>query len=467
MLFTSLDYFIFLPIVFCLYWWVCKNHYQQNTLLLAASYFFYGCWDYRYLPLLMFSTFLDYFTGLRIGDATNPGSKRGWLWLSIAVNVGFLGFFKYYNFFVGAVHKGWTLSWIILPVGISFYTFHGLSYILDIYYERIKPHRRFVDYAVFVSFFPLLVAGPIERATHLLPQITVPRRFDYTSAVEGLRRILWGLFKKIVIADTIAGYIELPFLSPSQYSGSTLVVSAILFSIQIYADFSGYTDIALGSARLLGIDLIRNFNYPYFSTSLGNFWRRWHISLSTWFNDYLFTPLTVQWRYRGIHGVALAIICTFLVSGLWHGAAFTFILWGFLHGVGLTYELYTKKLRKRLFKRWPVGAVNIVGGIATFSYVTFTLIFFRAKSFYTSLAFLKGIFSPRRLPAPLKPVPPDLLAWLTVFVFLECAGRKNVFPLEHVPLAWPRAVKWALYFVFLFVILLYAGQDQQFIYFQF
>jgi D-alanyl-lipoteichoic acid acyltransferase DltB (MBOAT superfamily) len=357
------------------------------------------------------------------------------------------------------------LSWIILPVGISFYTFHGLSYVLDIYYGRIRPHRIFVDYAVFVSFFPLLVAGPIERATHLLPQIAAPRKFDYTSAVEGLRRILWGLFKKVVIADQISQYIERPFLFPHQCSGSTLAICAGLFAIQIYADFSGYTDIALGSARLLGIDLIKNFNYPYFSTSLGNFWRRWHISLSTWFNDYLFTPLTVQWRYGGIHGVALAILCTFLVSGLWHGAAWTFIFWGFLHGAGLTFELYTKKYRKRLFKKWPVKMVNVLGGMATFGYVCFTLIFFRAKSFHTSLAFLRGIVSRSLLWTP-SALPAGLMIWLAAFIILECMGRRLVFPLERLP-AWPAAAKWAFYFVMLFVILMYAGQDQQFIYFQF
>ena len=466
MLFTSLGYFVFLPIVFCLYWLVCRNFRQQNVLLLAASYFFYGCWDYRFLLLLCFSTLLDYYTGIRIDNAAGRAGKRGWLWLSIVVNVGLLGFFKYYNFFAGTVCKGWTLSWIILPVGISFYTFHGLSYILDIYYQRIRPHRRWVDYAVFVSFFPLLVAGPIERATHLLPQIAAPRTFRRASAVEGLRRILWGLFKKVVIADEISDYIEWPFLFPGGFSGSTLVICAVLFAIQIYADFSGYTDIALGSAQLLGIDLVKNFNYPYFSTSLGNFWRRWHISLSTWFNDYLFTPLTVQWRYWGIHGVALAIICTFLVSGLWHGAAWTFVGWGFLHGVGLTYELYTRKFRKRLFKSWPVRLVNVMGGLATFGYVTFTLVFFRAKSFHTSLTFLRGIASRSLLWAP-KTLPGGLLVWLTVFIGLECAGRKYVFPLQQLPVRWPRAVKWGLYLAFLFIILMYAGQEQQFIYFQF
>lgn len=300
MLFNSISFAIFLPIVFALYWLLRKNLKFQNILLLVASYYFYGCWDWRFMFLLGFSTFLDYYSGIKIEEATSQHLKKIWLTISIGINLGFLGFFKYYNFFADSfaemlngfgfeVHP-WTLQ-IILPVGISFYTFHGLSYIIDIYYGRLKAERNIVDYSVFVSFFPLLVAGPIERATHLLPQIKKKRVFDYSQAVDGMRQILWGLFKKMVIADNCAIYANEIFSNPESQSGSNLVLGAIFFTFQIYGDFSGYSDIALGVARLFGINLLKNFNYPYFSRDIAEFWRRWHISLSTWFRDYLYIPL--------------------------------------------------------------------------------------------------------------------------------------------------------------------------------
>ena len=301
MLFNSLNFAVFLPIVFILYWFATKGNLKlQNILLLVSSYFFYACWDWRFLFLLIFSTLLDYFTGIKMSDAKNQNSKKFWFWLSISVNLGFLGVFKYYNFFaesfasaldnIGLNVNPWTLK-VILPVGISFYTFHGLSYVIDIYKDHIKAEKNFIDYSVFVSFFPLLVAGPIERATHLLPQIKKKRTFDYSKAVDGLRQILWGLFKKVVIADQCAEYANQIFNNSADYSGSTLVLGAIFFTFQIYGDFSGYSDIALGTARLFGIDLLRNFAFPYFSRDIAEFWRRWHISLSSWFKDYLYIPL--------------------------------------------------------------------------------------------------------------------------------------------------------------------------------
>jgi len=281
MLFNSLHFAIFLPIVFILYWFIVgKNLRLQNLLLLLASYFFYACWDWRFLFLLVFSTLLDFFTGLRMFDASNNAKKKFWFWLSIIINLGFLGVFKYYNFFADSFAQSiacfgfhvspYTLS-VILPVGISFYTFHGLSYVIDIYKGRIKAERNFIDYSVFVSFFPLLVAGPIERATHLLPQIQTSRSFNYSQAINGLRQILWGLFKKVVIADQCAQYANMIFDHPSAYSGSTLVLGAIFFTFQIYGDFSGYSDIALGTARLFGIELLRNFAFPYFSRDIAEF----------------------------------------------------------------------------------------------------------------------------------------------------------------------------------------------------
>ena len=301
MLFNSIDFAVFLPIVFALYWFVTnKNLKLQNILVVTASFIFYGWWDWRFLALILFSIITDYFIGLSLKDLENQVKRKMILWISIIVNLGFLGFFKYYNFFAenfvaafsffGHPIKANTLN-IILPVGISFYTFQTLSYTIDVYRRKLEPTKDFVAFAAFVSFFPQLVAGPIERATNLLPQFYTKRHFDYTKAVDGMRQILWGLFKKIVIADSCAEYANLIFNNSADYPGSALVLGAILFSFQIYGDFSGYSDIAIGTARLFGINLMRNFAYPYFSRDIAEFWRRWHISLSTWFRDYLYIPL--------------------------------------------------------------------------------------------------------------------------------------------------------------------------------
>jgi alginate O-acetyltransferase complex protein AlgI len=356
MLFNSIGFAIFLPVVFFLYWFVAKkNHRYQNILLFIASYFFYACWDWRFLFLLFFSTLLDYFTGLKMAGSKNVRSKKIWFWLSIIINLGFLGFFKYYNFFVtsfaeAALQLGfhldiWTLS-VILPVGISFYTFHGLSYVIDVYKNKIEVERNFIDYSVFVSFFPLLVAGPIERATHLLPQIKQERAFDYRKAIDGLKQILWGLFKKIVIADQCGQYANMIFDNSDNYSGSTLVLGAIFFSFQIYGDFSGYSDIALGTARLFGIELLRNFAFPYFSRDIAEFWRRWHISLSNWFRDYLYIPLGGS--KGGIWMKVRNTFIIFLVSGFWHGANWTFIAWGALNAIYFMPLLLLNKNRENV-----------------------------------------------------------------------------------------------------------------------
>ena len=328
MLFNSVAFAIFLPIVFILYWILAnKGHKIQNLLLLAASLYFYASWDWRFLLLLITSIILGYFSGALINNSVNERQRKFWLWTSILFNLGFLGFFKYFNFFAESfsdalgllgINAGVSTLNIILPVGISFYTFHGLSYIIDIYNRKIQPERNFINYSLFVSYFPLLVAGPIERATHLLPQIDKARAFDYSNAANGLRQILWGLFKKIVIADNCAQYANIIFNNHQDHSGSTLLIGALLFTFQIYGDFSGYSDIALGVSRLFGIELLRNFAYPYFSRDIAEFWRRWHISLSSWFRDYVYIPLGGS---RG--GIWMKIRNTFaifLLSGFWHGA---------------------------------------------------------------------------------------------------------------------------------------------------
>src|SRR5690554_4475387 len=354
MLFNSLEFVLFLPLVYVLYWMLRNNsHSKQNVLLLLASYFFYACWDWRFLFLLLFSTVLDYVVGIKIENSKTK--KTVWLWSSIIINVGFLGFFKYYNFFVDSfssmlnnfnIHVNTSSLNIILPIGISFYTFHGLSYVIDIYQGKIKAERNFIDYSLFVSFFPLLVAGPIERATHLLPQLKKKRVFNYHQSVDGLRQILWGLAKKVIIADGAAVFVNQIFDNYQDYNGSTLLLGVILFAFQIYGDFSGYSDIAIGTAKLFGINLLKNFNYPYFSRDIAEFWRRWHISLTTWFRDYLYIPL------GGSRGTLLKSIrntfVIFLVSGFWHGANWTFLIWGALNALYFLPLLLARQNRRNL-----------------------------------------------------------------------------------------------------------------------
>ena len=353
MLFNSFEFFLFLPLVFGLYWFVFKHKLRaQNLLILLASYFFYGWWSWAFTGLLLLSTLLDYAYGFGVA-AANRRKAKIFLWLSIINNLGILGVFKYYNFFAVqfqqgfellGIHSNPTLLNIALPIGISFYTFHGMSYVFDIYRAQQKPVRNFVDYAVFVSFFPLLVAGPIERASHLLPQVQKVRTFRYAQALDGLRLILWGLFKKVVIADGIAQLIDPVFTHYTDYNSATLILAAIGFSFQIYGDFSGYSDIALGTAKLFGFELLSNFRFPYFARDIAEFWRRWHISLSSWFKDYLYIPLGGS--KNGQNKAIRNTFIIFLVSGFWHGASWNFILWGFLHACAFLPLLLTKRNRK-------------------------------------------------------------------------------------------------------------------------
>jgi len=482
MLFNSISFAVFLPVVFLLYWFVARKSLRgQNVLLLIASYFFYGSWDYRFLFLLIFSTFLDYFTGIKIHEAETRKRKKIWLWLSITINLGFLGVFKYYNFFAasfaGALslvgfHADYFTLQVILPVGISFYTFHGLSYVLDLYNDRIKPERDFINYAVFVSFFPLLVAGPIERATHLLPQIIRKRDFDYHQAMDGLRQMLWGFFKKMVIADNCAIYVNDIFSHSSGYSGSTLVLGTMFFAFQVYGDFSGYSDIALGTARLFGINLLRNFAFPFFARDIAEFWRRWHISLTTWFRDYLYIPLGGN---RGGKWMSIRnMFIVFLVSGFWHGANWTYIVWGLLNAIYLLPLLLLHKTKQnveivakgRLFP----SLKELTGMIVTFALILFSFIFFRARDLHHAFAYTAKIFSPSLFSLPHfkgdeKIAPLAIL--ILVFFLIEWIGREEQYAIEKIGLKWHKAVRWALYYTLVMAIFLFAGKEQAFIYFQF
>ena len=481
MLFNSSSFAIFLPIVFTLYWFFTNKSLKiQNLLLLAASFYFYSCWDWRFVFLLLFSIVLDYFSGIKMENSKNDNERKFWLWLSVGINLGFLGFFKYYNFFAesfaemlqnfGLQVNPWTLK-VILPVGISFYTFHGLSYVLDIYFKRIKAERNFVEYAVFVSFFPLLVAGPIERATHLLPQIKVKREFSYEKAVDGMRQILWGLFKKMVIADNCAVFANQIFANSATASGSELVLGALFFTFQIYGDFSGYSDIALGTARLFGIDLLRNFAFPYFSRDIAEFWRRWHISLSSWFRDYLYIPLGGSkggnWmRIRNTFAI-------FLVSGFWHGANWTFIIWGFLNALFIMPSIILKTNRNNLeivaMNKLIPSLRDVFNILLTFSLTVFAWIFFRAESVHHAIEYIVGIFNASLFTVPdVKTAAYATLILIAFFMLIEWIGREHQFALQDFLVKKPRFIRWLFYgFIILLIGLFLQTHETPFIYFQF
>jgi alginate O-acetyltransferase complex protein AlgI len=482
MLFNSVSFGIFLPIVFFLYWFVFNkklNH--QNLLLLVASYFFYGCWDYRFLFLLMFSTFLDYYSGIKIFEAKTTTLKKTWLWISIGINLGFLGLFKYYNFFMDSLSASLSVAGvdshfdtlkIILPIGISFYTFHGLSYVIDIYKDKIKPERDFVEYSVFVSFFPLLVAGPIERATHLLPQIQKKRVFDYAMAVDGSKQILWGLFKKIVIADNCAQYANMFFNNSEDYGGSSLYLGALFFTFQIYCDFSGYSDVALGTARLFGMELLRNFAFPYFSRDIAEFWRRWHISLSTWFRDYLYIPLGGS---KGSLGKKIRnTFIIFIVSGFWHGANWTFIIWGAINALLFLPLLISKNNRNNLEtvaqgKLFP-NMKEVFQMIITFHFTLLAWVFFRAESVTHAISYISEIFSPSLFSIPKFEGQNKAMATLALvfgFMVVEWFGREQQFALQKFGNKWKPAIRYAFYYALIAIIFLFGGSQQAFIYFQF
>ena len=484
MLFNSLSYLIFLPIVFILYWTIKSERYRwQNILLIIASYIFYGAWDYRFLFLLIFSTSLDYFTGLKIFQVQSKKRKKIWLLISIIINLGFLGFFKYYNFFiesfadllsfVGLQPNIWTLK-IILPVGISFYTFHGLSYVLDIYNGKIKPTGNIVDYSLFVCFFPLLVAGPIERATHLLPQLQKPRYFDQSKASDGLRQILWGFFKKVVIADNCAPIVNQIFDNCETASGIQLILGVVLFSFQIYGDFSGYSDIALGSARLLGIELLKNFNYPYFSRDIAEFWRRWHISLTTWFRDYVYIPMGGSRVSKG--KIIFNTFVIFLISGFWHGANWTFIIWGLLNACYFLPLLLAKQNRKNIDivaagKRFP-SLRDFFSIFVTFSLTAFAWIVFRANTLEQAGQYISGLFSWSLFTLDIGEYAVGrskvLLSILMIalLIIIEWRGRENPYALYDLKVKY-KWMRYLFYYFILFLILFYKGRVQQFIYFQF
>ncbi|GAB5555914.1 MAG: MBOAT family protein [Schleiferiaceae bacterium] len=485
MLFNSLDFAVFLPIVFALYWFVTqKNLKLQNALIVLASYVFYGWWDWKFLSLIFVSTLVDYSIGLRIKKTENSKKRKYLLWTSLAVNLGFLGFFKYYNFFVESFVDAFSLMGmkfdihtlnIILPVGISFYTFQTLSYTLDVYKKKLEPTSDFISFMAFVSFFPQLVAGPIERASNLLPQFYRHRKFELSQAVDGMRQILWGLFKKVVIADNCAEFVNEIFNHSDDYSGSTLALGAVFFAFQVYGDFSGYSDIAIGTSRLFGFNLKQNFATPYFSRNIMEFWKRWHISLTTWLTDYIFTPLALNFRHMGNWGIVLAIFITFFLSGLWHGANWTFIVWGLLHGLYFLVTIYFTKGKA------PKGVVakktklpsskELFSMLLTFALVCFSYIFFRAESMNHAFSMVGEIFSLSVFSLPEILINGTLngiwVILLLLFIVVEWLGRKEKYSLLSLLVGKPLWTRWILYYTLVFIIIQFSGPKQDFIYFQF
>lgn len=478
MLFNSLDFAIFLPVVFILYWFVTqKNLRLQNGLIVVASYVFYGWWDWRFLSLLLFSSMVDYVAGLAMMKEQKQRRRKWYLVLSIISNLGLLGFFKYYHFFIDSftaafsflgmpIHPG-TLH-IILPVGISFYTFQSLSYGIDVYRRKLEPTRDLVAFLAFVSFFPQLVAGPIERATHLLPQFKQKRVFDYSKAVDGMRQILWGLFKKMVIADNCGQFADLIFFESGSFSGSTHLLGAFFFAMQIYGDFSGYSDMAVGLSRLFGFDLMQNFSFPYFSRNVAEFWRRWHISLSTWFRDYLYIPL--GGNKKGKSKTIRNTFITFLVSGLWHGAHIKYLAWGGLHALYmLPHLLKTKTAKKetaiapgKFLPGWKEGSSILF----TFLLVSLAWIFFRANSLAHADHIFSEVFSGSLLTIP-QVLPRKIMVLLVFFLYIEWRGRNSLYAIEKTGSQWPVWTRWLFYYFILLLILLEGGREQPFIYFQF
>lgn len=491
MLFNSLEFGVFLTIVFILYWFVTnKSLKTQNILLLAASYIFYGWWDWRFLFLLALLSAANYFIGIGI-DITKSSKKRNTLFIAgLTVNIGVLGVFKYFNFFIDSFIDlvsliGYDLprstTNVILPVGISFYVFLSLSYIIDVYKKNLAANRHISEVLLTLSFFPIILAGPIQRPASLLPQISQNRIFSYDQTVDGLRQILWGLFAKVVIADKLAKYVGDIFSNFPGHSGSTLALGAVFFTIQIYADFSGYSNIAIGTAKLLGFRLMQNFAYPYFSRDITEFWKRWHISLTSWFRDYVFLPFsfTISRYAKGEKTLSiksdyfiylLASIVTWFLTGLWHGANYTFTIWGMINGLLLIFYHLQRKPRKRLLKKLRINNNHfflvVVETFVTLAMIVATWVIFRANSVTEAFSYFAGIFSKSLFTIP-SILPTYTIFLVIVFFVTEWISRKAEYGISFIKSLNSSVVRYAICYAIIVVIFWFGGEEQTFIYFQF
>lgn len=481
MLFNSIDFAVFFPLVFALYWIVSKHLTVRNSLILAASYVFYGWWDWRFLSLIIISSLVDFYVGQKLYKTDNKRKRKQLLSISLLVNLGFLLYFKYANFFIETFVDSFKLFGkdlevstlnIILPVGISFYTFQTLSYTIDIYRKQLKPTKDWLSFFAFVAFFPQLVAGPIERASHLLPQFYKTYKFNYQLVKSGLLLMAFGLFKKMVIADRAAILVNQVYNNPGDYHGYEIIVGTLFFAFQIYCDFSGYSDIAIGAARTMGFDLMKNFDSPYFSKSITEFWRRWHISLSTWFRDYVYIPLggSREGKYRTYANLFIV----FVVSGLWHGAAMTFIIWGAIHGVLIVIEKALSNVRKKVFTSKKHILNYVIAIPFTFFIVCFAWVFFRANSFSDALLIIENSFKEVRHQS-LFEIGLGRLEFILLLVMIFCL---IIFELIHTKYRIIKLIdklyapiRWSFYIIVLYCIILFGvyGENaiQEFIYFQF
>ena len=480
MLFNSYAFLLFLLIVFSLYWWVFRGRKRQNLLIVLASYVFYGWWDWRFLLLIALTSFCSFLSGLLLEHYEGRRKlQQAVSAANIVLNISILCVFKYYNFFVGNLdalfgrmgyHFDWVSMKVILPVGISFYTFQALSYSIDVYQKKIPATHNIVEFFAYISFFPQLVAGPIERATHLLPQFQSKRMFDYSKAVDGLRQILWGFLKKLVIADNCAMVVNSYWNDYTLLPGMTLFLLGVLFTLQIYCDFSGYSDIAIGCARLFGFNLMRNFNFPYFSRSIPEFWRRWHISLTTWFRDYIYFPLGGS---RCSKGKAIRnVYIVWGLSGLWHGANWTFVCWGLFHATLLAiYNILginTKYKQVVAYGRLLPSIKEVCQMMLTFFLAVIGWIIFRAETMTQTVNYLTAMVCNKFFDAS------ALYGWAylcmgVVILFVEWLQRDKQHALQfpNSKLFGMRMVRWCVYYLILLVIVKFAGASQTFIYFQF
>lgn len=476
MLFNSFEFSLFLPIVFLIYWIIgSKNLRFQNLLILIASYTFYGFWDWRFLFLIFLSSIIDFYAGLGIEAAVTQSRKKFYLYLSVFWNLGILFIFKYYNFFINNLSHLFNIEEttaaystlnIILPVGLSFYTFQTISYTIDVYKERIKPTNQLLEFLCFVSFFPQLVAGPVERARFLLPQFFKNRNFNYQLAKEGLRQILWGLFKKMVIADNLAIAVNQIFANPQDFQSGELFYAACLFYFQIYCDFSGYVDIAIGTAKLFGFNLSVNFRLPHFATSIPNFWRKWNITVSSWFRDYVHIPF-IKNKKRTLFNNSLALLLTFTLIGFWHGASWTFIIFGVLHAFFMIADrVKTKLTRKKIIAKFTGNIAAIISIALTFTLVVLSIVFFRAPSLTVAMEILIRIFS--FIPDPdYKLIIGLNILFLPFLLLLELWSKNKEYPLQNLENVLPRFLRWGVYYIFIYFIIRYGGPKESFIYFQF
>ncbi|MFT4697393.1 MAG: alginate O-acetyltransferase complex protein AlgI [Flavobacteriaceae bacterium] len=477
MLFNSFSFGLFLPIVFIVYWIIgAKKIKLQNLFLLIASYIFYGLWDWRFLLLIVASSLVDYFAGIYIEKSENKHYKKLFLFVSIFWNLGVLFIFKYFNFFIqefsNLFHLNDSLSTfstlnIILPVGLSFYTFQTMSYSLDVYKKNIAPTKNILNFLCFVSFFPQLVAGPIERARNLLPQFTIVRKFNLPLIKDGLRQIIWGLFKKIVIADNVAIAVNDIFSNPGEQGSLSLLYASVLFFFQIYCDFSGYSDIAIGTAKMFGFKLSKNFNIPYLSRSVSEFWQRWHITLTKWFTDYVYGPI-IKNTNRNYIFKTIALFITMSLIGLWHGANWTFLFFGVFQAIMITLERVPVKIGKRsltinyFLTKLPLALTIIY----SFPLIMASCIVFRSEDMNMAYTIISRIVS--FIPSePFRFIIGGRFILIILLVVLEIITRTKNHPFEFLEKKFSKPVRWAIYYIFIFIIFRYAGPKEEFIYFQF